>query len=330
VRSEEYCSSGNCVVNVAFAAEFECSSMRARWAGRGNGEISFATKRQSRGPLRYSDRNQIALQGARPMIRSVILPVLLLAASVARTQSVYIEDLTWPEVRDAIASGKTSAIIYAGSTEQNGPHLALGKHTFIAHYVAGRVAEELGDALVYPTMPFAPTGDFILKTGHLRFPGSVSVSSEVFLGVVSQVALSAINAGFKQVYLMGDHGGGQSELKLAAENLDREWSVKGVRVRYVPDPYFKEKTQSEQFLKDRHIVADEHAGTDDTSQIMFLDTAHKWVRADKLAVSDSTMEPSTGVLGDPTKATAEMGKVFLDFKVNDAVAQIRALRTSKP
>ena len=114
------------------------------------------------------------------MFRSAILPVLLLAASIARAQSVYIEDLTWPEVRDAIASGKTSAIIYAGSTEQNGPHLALGKHTFIAHYVAGRVAEELGDALVYPTMPFAPTGDFVLKTGHLRFPGSVSVSSDVF------------------------------------------------------------------------------------------------------------------------------------------------------
>jgi creatinine amidohydrolase len=264
------------------------------------------------------------------MIRYALLSTLILAAAAARAQSVYIEDLTWTEVRDAIAAGKTSAIIYAGSTEQNGPHLALGKHTFIAHYVAGRVAEELGDALVYPTMPFAPTGDFILKTGHLRFPGSVSVNSEVFLGVMSQVALSAINAGFTQVYLMGDHGGGQAELKLAAENLDYEWRAKGVRIRYVPDPYVKEKTQSDQYLKDRHIATDEHAGADDTSEMMFLDTAHKWVRTDKLAVSDHAMEPKTGVEGDPTKGSAEMGKVFLDFKVNDAVAQIRALRTAKP
>ena len=243
---------------------------------------------------------------------------------------MYIEDLTWTEVRDAIAAGKTSAIIYAGSTEQNGPHLALGKHTFIAHYVAGRVAEALGDALVYPTMPFAPTGDFVLKSGHLRFPGSVSVNSEVFLGVMSQVALSAINAGFTQVYLMGDHGGGQSELKLAAENLDQEWRAKGVRVRYVADPYVKEKIQSDQYLKERHIATDEHAGADDTSEMMYLDSAHKWVRMDKLAVSDSSMEPKTGVEGDPTKGSAEMGKVFLDFKVNDAVGQIRALRNAKP
>ena len=264
------------------------------------------------------------------MIRHALLPILILAASIAHAQSVYIEDLTWTEVRDAIAAGKSTAIIYAGSTEQNGPHMALGKHTFIAHYVAGRVAEQLGDALVYPTLPFAPTGDFVLKSGHLRFPGSVSLNSEVFLGVISQVALSAINAGFKQIYLMGDHGGGQKELSLAAENLDREWSPQGVRIRYVPDPYFKETEQSEQYLKDHHIVTGEHAGAEDTSEVMFLDTAHKWIRTDKLAASDRTMEPKTGVDGDPTKATAEMGKVFVGFKVDDAVAQIRAFRSAKP
>ena len=84
---------------------------------------------------------------------------LLPSMMVAQSQSVLIEDHTWTEIRDAIAAGKTTAIYYAGSTEQNGPGLALGKHNFIAHYVAQRIAEELGNALVYPTMPFAPTGD---------------------------------------------------------------------------------------------------------------------------------------------------------------------------
>jgi len=81
-------------------------------------------------------------------------------------QSVYIEDLTWPEVKAAIAAGKTTAIIYAGSTEQDGPHMALGKHNFIAHYAAGEIAKKLGNALAYPTMPFAPTGSRELRTGH--------------------------------------------------------------------------------------------------------------------------------------------------------------------
>jgi creatinine amidohydrolase/Fe(II)-dependent formamide hydrolase-like protein len=93
-------------------------------------------------------------------------------------QSVYIEDLTWPEVKAAIAAGQTTAIIYAGSTEQNGPHMALGKHNFVAHYAAGEIAKKLGNALVYRTMPFAPTGSRERRTGHMRFAGSVSIDTE--------------------------------------------------------------------------------------------------------------------------------------------------------
>src|SRR5271163_4694223 len=97
------------------------------------------------------------------------------------TRSVWIDDLTWPEVRDAIAAGKRTAIVYTGSSEQNGPHMVIGKHNFVAHYVAQRIAEELGDALVYPTLPFAVTGDAAAKTGHMRFPGSVTLPPAVYL-----------------------------------------------------------------------------------------------------------------------------------------------------
>jgi creatinine amidohydrolase len=244
-------------------------------------------------------------------------------------ESVYIEDMTWQEVRAAIAAGKTSAIVYTGSTEQNGPHLALGKHNFIAHYVAGRIAEQLGDALVYPTLPFAPTGARIGRTGHMRFAGSVSVDPEIFLGIARQVAESALVAGFRNVFIMGDHGGGQSELRLAAEELDKEWSQKGARVHYVPDLYFKEKEQMRQHLSELQIPYDAHAGTDDTSEVMYIDSEHRWIRRDKLAPSDSKQEPITGVEGDPTKATLELGKLFLGYKVSNAVSQIRAQLESK-
>ena len=259
-----------------------------------------------------------------------LLPILVLSlaaglASAART-SVYIEDLTWPEIRDAIAAGRSGAIIYAGSTEQNGPHMALGKHNFIARYTAGRIAEELGDALVYPTLPFAPTGDPVKKTGHMRFPGSVSVQGETFKAIIEQVAASAISSGFKNIYLMGDHGGGQEELKQAAAELNAAREADGARVYYVSDVYFKSAEQMRAYLATRGISAGEHAGIEDTSEIMFLDAGRKWIRRDKLAASDSTREPVTGVEGDPTKASAALGRVFLDFKIRDAVAQIRALR----
>jgi len=240
---------------------------------------------------------------------------------------VLIEEMTWTEVRDAIAAGRTTAIIYVGSTEQNGPHMAIGKHTFIAHYVAQRIAEELGDALVYPTLPFAPTGNPAAKTGHMRFPGSVSLSATVFDGVVRGIAASAIAAGFRQIYIMGDHGEGQEQLRDVALSLDANWRAKGMRVRYVPDLYYKEKEQARAYLAQRHIAPDRHAGTDDTSELLYIDSL--WIRRDKLAKSDSTEQATTGVDGDPTKATREMGEVFIGYKVADAVAQIRAFRSGR-
>ena len=233
----------------------------------------------------------------------------------AQPKSVFIADLTWPEVKAAIASGKTTAIYYAGSTEQNGPHMALGKHNVIAGYLAGRIAEELGNALVYPVLPFAPTGD------HLKFPGSVTLSDQSFAAVAREVAASMLSAGFRNVVLMGDHGGGQDALKQVAAALDKEWRPKGARVHYIPDAYYKAQEQIRAYLVKRNLPAGEHAGIEDTSELMFLDREQKWIRRDQLARGDA----KSGVDGDPRLASAELGKTFLDIKVAAAVAQIRTL-----
>ena len=244
-------------------------------------------------------------------------------------QSVYIEDLTWPEVKAAIAAGKTTAIIYAGSTEQNGPHMALGKHNFVAHYTAGEIAKRLGNALVYPTMPFAPTGSRELRTGHMRFAGSVSIDTETFQAVMRQVAQSALAVGFKNVFLMGDHGGGQNALRAVAKDFEVDYNPdETAHVYYVPDLYYKEKEQMKAYLAEHRIPYDAHAATDDTSEVMFLDEK-KWIRRDKLAPSTAKEESTTGVEGDPTKATPELGKMFIGWKIDNAVNQIYELLAQK-
>jgi len=101
---------------------------------------------------------------------SILVTFLSGASMLAQTKSLLIEDLTWTEVRDAIIAGKTTAIYYAGSIEQNGPGMALGKHVFIARYLAPKIAEQLDNALVYPVMPFAPTGDWALLSQERSTP----------------------------------------------------------------------------------------------------------------------------------------------------------------
>jgi creatinine amidohydrolase/Fe(II)-dependent formamide hydrolase-like protein len=261
------------------------------------------------------------------MTRTLTLAAALLVAATAasaQTRSVYTEDLTWFEIRDAMAAGKTAAIIYAGGIEQNGPHMSLVKHNLIARHVAGQIAERLGNALVYPVMPFSPAGDVTEKTGHMRFPGTVSLSSEVFLGVMRQVAQSAVAAGFKQVFLMGDHGGGQAELRLAAEGLDVDARRKGARVFYV-DIATQSGQQMNAYLKERKIAPGGHAGVAETAQVVALDKEGHHIRRDRYAASAAGPEPAAGMMADVSPATAEIGRVFLEFKVTSALDQIKKL-----
>ena len=280
----------------------------------------------------HADRSPLRGSRLPPPASRLPLPFWLALFTIAGSslglaqRSVYIEDLTWSEVQQAIASGKTSAIIYTGSTEQNGPHMAIGKHNFIARWVAGAIAIKLGDALVYPTLPFAPTGDAVTRTAHMRFPGSVSLTGQTYGAVVHDVALSALDAGFRNVFIMGDHGDGQDVLAAVAKTLDAQWRSKGTRVFYVPDPYFKEKHQAGAYEASHGLPThDVHAGSDDTSELMALDGQHRWIRTDKLAASAGAETARTGVDGDPTKASAALGNIFLQYKVDDAVAQIRQL-----
>ena len=269
----------------------------------------------------------------RPLMKSPMQKICLCAAVMilgvlsahAQTSSVWIDDLTWPEVRDAIAAGKRTAIVYTGSSEQNGPHMVIGKHNFIAHYVAQRIAEELGDALVYPILPFAITGNAAAHTGHMRFPGSVTLPPDVYLGVVRAVAQSALAAGFKVVALMGDHGGGQSELARVAKELDGGHRAGGARVIFIGDLYAKADEQLSERLAARGLPStDAHAGIPDTSALLYLEKPGQWIRKDKLAVATE----ATGVRGSPALATPEIGKLYLDLKVENAVKEIRALTSA--
>ena len=242
----------------------------------------------------------------------------------AQPRSVWIDDLTWVEVRDAIAAGKTTAVIFVGSSEQNGPHMAIGKHNFIARYCAEQIAGKLGDALVYPVIPFAITGDAAAKTAHMRFPGSVTLPPDVFSGLVRAVAQSALSAGFKLVALMGDHGGGQEEMARVAQALDAQAKKSGARVLFVGDLYSKADAQFDELLAKRGITSKElHAGIPDTSAILFLG-AETWIRKDQVAAANE----ANGVQGSPSLATAELGKLYLDMKIEGAVNQIRAFRAS--
>ena len=150
-------------------------------------------------------------------------------ASVFAQDSVFLEDLTWTEVRDALASGKTTVIIPTGGTEQNGPHMVLGKHNYLVRYKAGEVAKRLGNALVAPVVAYVPEGDVDPPTGHMRFAGTITTPTDVFARVLEFAARSFKQHGFRDIALLGDSGGNQSAQQSVATALNTEWARTSVR-----------------------------------------------------------------------------------------------------
>src|SRR3954466_590172 len=146
------------------------------------------------------------------------------AAAAQPAKSVFLDELTWTEVRDAIAAGKTTVIVPVGGTEQSGPHMVLGKHNVRARVLAGRIAATLGNALVAPVIAYVPEGSIDPPAGHMRFAGTISIPSSTFITLLESAGRSFRAAGFRDIVFLGDHGGYQRDERTAAEHLNREWA----------------------------------------------------------------------------------------------------------
>ncbi len=241
-----------------------------------------------------------------------------------QTDSVFLEELTWIEARDAIASGTTTIIIPTGGTEQNGPHMVLGKHNFLVKHKAGEIAKRLGNALVAPVIAYVPEGDISPPTGHMRFAGTITTPQDVFAKVLEYAARSFKQHGFLDIALIGDSGGNQEGQKVVAEALNREWSATRVRVYHITAYY---PGRGDDWVVSQGISAEDvgsHAGTHDTSSLMYLNPS--LLRFDKMGTGRSG--DGQGHTGNPAKATALFGKRILEMQVDDAVKQIQELRIS--
>ena len=266
-------------------------------------------------------RRRFLMLGLATASSALVLRRAALAAVPPR--SLFLEDLTWTEIRAAVASGITVALIPTGGTEQNGPHMELGKHNMIIRYTAGAIAKRLGDALVAPVISYVPEGRFDPPQGHLRFPGTLGVSDATFAAVLHDAATSLAFAGFKLICFVGDHGGSQPVQAQVAAQLTQAWRSRGIRVANL-GRYYAANGQ-EGWLKAHGFAAAEigtHAGLLDTAELLAIDPAG--VRAGLLSPRQWPFG-TTGAAGDPSRATPAVGQALLELKVQAGVAEAREI-----
>ena len=246
------------------------------------------------------------------------------AHAAGPASSAYLEDLTWTELRDRIAAGATTVLVPIGGTEQSGPQMALGKHNQRVKVIAGRIAQKLGNAVVAPTIAYVPEGAVEPPAGHMRFAGTISISEAAFEALLEGAARSFRQHGFREIVLLGDHGGYQKSLERVAAKLNREWAARpGAKVIALVDYYRASQIDFVEALKAKGFSVDEigtHAGLADTALTLAIDPA--MVRADALATA-AKAGPREGVHGDPRRATAELGQIGIALQVERSVQVIR-------
>ncbi|WP_423927945.1 creatininase family protein [Candidatus Palauibacter sp.] len=243
--------------------------------------------------------------------------------------TVWIEEMTWMEVRDALAEGMTTAIVGTGGVEQNGPYLASGKHNFVLQATAEAIARELGDALVAPIIKLVPEGSIDPPSGHMRYHATISVRQETFEAMLTDVLGSLAAHGFENLVLIGDSGGNVRGMENVAAALNRAWADRPARVHFIPE-YYTEDIYSCDFLKEElgifqqpdECVATRNEYHDDYHYSSIMATVDpNTIRADQRM--DAGLFSINGVDLSPVERMIENGRRLVDYRADITARAIR-------
>ncbi len=248
------------------------------------------------------------------------------------------ERLTWPEVRRA-AEEERVCLIPVATLEDHGPHLPIDVDLRLASEICRRAAEAAADDIVL--LPAIPHG---YSPHHMDFPGPITIGWETFTRYLTDVGTSLARHGFRRLLYLNGHGSNQNLVEMAARLVMVEHpGVVAAACFYLSSP---EGLRAIEEVRESAPGGIAHACELETSMYLAIDPdavdmdlavdersypagEHAW-----LDWSDGPLKylpwwssfSTTGVQGEPTKATAEKGKVLLDAAVAECVAYVRELK----
>src|SRR3990172_1868922 len=255
---------------------------------------------------------------------------------ITAVDSVFIEELTWMEVRDAIKAGKTTAIVGTGGIEQNGPYVATGKHNYVLQAPTEAIARKLGTMLVAPVIKFVPEGNIEPPTDHMKYPGTISLREETFRLLLTDICSSLRQHGFHDLILIGDSGGNQDGMKQVAELLNKKWADTPTVVHYIPE-YYEQDRWSFDFLKTigvhqkPDVKSAERAGihSDYHYEAIVATVDPQLIRTKQRIAAGKYI--INGVDMNPASKTVANGKKLVDYRAKITVEAIRrAIVKRKP
>ena len=249
---------------------------------------------------------------------------LTMERPIEALNSIWIEELTWIEIRDRMADGTNTVIIPTGGIEQNGPYVAMGKHNYVLQGACEGIARELGNALCAPIVKLVPEGGIEEPTGHMRYPGTISLREETFQAVLDDVASSLHAHGFEHIVFIGDSGGNQDGMAVVADRLNERWEKS--TAHYIPE--FYDNAGVQRVMEEEFEIFEESEGFHDTY----------WLTAMQMTVDLSSVRYEervaagrasiNGVSLTPLEKTIEVGTRLMQYRIDNTSRLIRAATES--
>lgn len=192
-------------------------------------------------------KDRVVLQGEQA---EQLLTYYEMPRPIEAADEVWISKMTWLEVRDALAAGRTTVIVPVGAVDQNGPYLVTNKHEVTLGQVCEGSARKLGNALCAPTVDFGRQGNIDPPSGQMRYSGVISVREETFAMLIDDIASSLRQHGFTNIIFITDKGTNESDLRAIAKRLNDRWQGVGATAYYLDEQYTRRGRVDEAFLKD--------------------------------------------------------------------------------
>ncbi len=244
--------------------------------------------------------------------------------------------MTWPEVEEAIGQGIDAVLLPIGTTEQHGHHMPLDTDCFIARSLSTRAAE-LGEAQGLRIL-VAPTLNVTLSWYHMQFPGSLRLSTTTFLQVFREVCDSLVHHGLERIVAVNGHGGNIAALTVAVNHyfettgrrvfLAQWWDLASDVLGQVEGPLIHaEEAETSLALALGQTVYEERATRDAWDRGSAVrDAGLPWTslgRYEMRPKGPGVIVPmdmlrditASGVVGDATRATRELGEQMIEAVV---------------
>ena len=234
--------------------------------------------------------------------------------------TVWLEEMTWMDVRDSLKAGNTTAIIATGGMEPNGPWLVTGKHNYVLHANCEAIARKMGNALCAPIIKLVPEGGIEPKTGHMTSPGTMTMREETFRAVLTDAAESLQAHGFKNVIFIGDSGGNQKGQQTVADKLTTKWAGKALAL-HIGEYYDYASVSKHMEGQGLKAGASDNMHDDPIITLnMFIDDP-KSVRFDERVKANKATINGVNV-ADKAKNTA-WAKQIVEFRANHTIEAIK-------